>query len=119
MLIAITATGQNLNSQVDARFGRAKFIIIYNSEDKSYQTHDNNLNLNAAQGAGIQTAQNVVNLGANILITGNCGPKAFRVLDAGNVKIYVSTSLSINDAIKSYEENKLNQLTNPNVEGHW
>jgi len=77
---------------MDARFGRAKFIMIYDTSDLSFKVHDNNVNLNAAQGAGIQTAQNIVELGATVLITGNCGPKAFKVLEAGGVKIYTSCS---------------------------
>ncbi|OFZ23414.1 MAG: hypothetical protein A2202_05840 [Bdellovibrionales bacterium RIFOXYA1_FULL_36_14] len=119
MLIAITSTGKEINSQMDARFGRAKFIIIYDSDNLSFTAHDNNLNLNANQGAGIQTAQNIIELGATVLITGNCGPKAFRVLEVGGIKIFTAPNLKINDAIKMYQENKLTELTNSNVEGHW
>jgi len=119
MILAITSTGKDLKSGMDQRFGRAKYIIIYNSDDSSFECHDNNLNLNAAQGAGIQTAQNVVDKGANVVITGNLGPKAFRVLNTASIKAFGSKDSTVEEAIKSYNNNKLIELTNPNVEGHW
>lgn len=119
MLIAITSIGKDLSSQLDKKFGRAKYIIVFDTKDSSYQTHDNKQNLNAQQGAGIQSAQNIIDLGAEVLITGNCGPKAFRVLNTANVKIYSSTNGTVNDSLASYFANKLTELNNANVEGHW
>lgn len=119
MIVAITSTGKDLKSGVDQRFGRAKYIILYDTDDSTFGCHDNNLNLNASQGAGIQTAQNVVDKGANIVITGNLGPKAFMVLSTANIKAFGSKDLTVEEAIQSYRDNKLTELTNPNVEGHW
>ncbi len=119
MLIAITSTGKELKSQMDSRFGRTKYIVIYNTDDSTFEAQDNSLNLNATQGAGIQTAQNVVELNAEILITGNCGPKAFLVLDAAKVKVFASSNTTVEEAIQAYLDNKLKELTSPNVEGHW
>ncbi len=119
MLVAITASDDKTTSKLDARFGRAKFIILYNSEDNSFTIHDNALNLNAPQGAGIQTAQNVVELGAHAVITGNMGPKAFRVLEAGSVRVFTSNIQSVENAYQEYLKNNLQELTNPNVKPHW
>ena len=119
MIIAITSTGKELDSSLDTRFGRCKYIIIYNTDDSSFSVHDNQLNLNAAQGAGIQTAQNILNKNANIVITGNLGPNAFKVLQAGEVKTFLAGNISVKQAIEDYQNNKLKELNNPNVEGHW
>ena len=43
------------------------------------------------QGAGIQAAQTVIGRGAEALITGFCGPKAFRVLTAAKVQVLTGT----------------------------
>ncbi len=110
MLIAITSTGKELNSRMDSRFGRAKYIIVYNTEDSSFKTNDNSENLNASQGAGVQAAQSVVDLDVECLITGNCGPKAFRVLNAGEVKIFTSSNQTVEDAIKLLLDQKLEEL---------
>ena len=104
MLIAITATGKELSSQVDDRFGRAKFIILYNSKDSTFQVHDNTLNSMAVQGAGVKAAQNIIDLEAEVLITGNCGPKALQILELGKVKIFSVSNLSVENAIKNYLE---------------
>lgn len=71
MKIAITAQGQDLSSQLDPRFGRAKLLIVVDTDTDRFEVHDNTVNLNASSGAGIQTAQNVANLGAEAVITGN------------------------------------------------
>jgi predicted Fe-Mo cluster-binding NifX family protein len=119
MILAITSTGKELTSGLDQRFGRTKYIIIYNTDDFSFECFDNTVNLNAQQGAGIQTAQNIVDKGANIIISGNLGPKAFRVLDTAKVKAFASKDSTVEEAIQSYNDNKLTELSKPNVEGHW
>ena len=89
MKIAISSTGEDLDSKIDLRFGRAFGFIIYDLDTDEFSFVNNVQNLEASQGAGIQTAQTVVNLDAGALITGHCGPKAFKVLSASDVKIYV------------------------------
>jgi predicted Fe-Mo cluster-binding NifX family protein len=119
MLIALTSTGQDLSSPIDSRFGRTAYITIYDLSNSSFKAHSNLVNLNAPQGSGIQTAQHILELGANILITGNCGPKAFKVLNEGEVKVFNFSEGSVAEAINAFKENKLTQLIRPNVEGHW
>ena len=53
MKIAITAQGPELSAQVDPRFGRAKYFIIYDVDSDEFEAVDNEQNLNAPQGAGI------------------------------------------------------------------
>ncbi len=119
MKIAATAQGQELSSRIDLRFGRAKWLILYDTQTSDFQTHDNTVNLNAAQGAGIQTGQNVANLGADAVITGNVGPNAFRVLNTAGVKIYLTEEQTVQEAIDALKEGKLNEVEQANVEGHW
>ena len=88
MKIAFTTSGNDLNAPMDSRFGRAPMFLIYDPEAKTFEVVGNEQNLNAAQGAGIQSAQNIAHLGVTALITGHCGPKAFRVLAAAGIKIY-------------------------------
>lgn len=119
MILAITAMGKDLASGLDQRFGRAQHIIFYNTENDGFECMENKLSLNAPQGAGIQTAQHVVDRGAQVVITGNLGPKAFRVLDAAGIAAFTSSASSAQKAIDDYKNHQLSQLTNPNVQGHW
>ena len=119
MKIAITTQGQDLSSQLDPRFGRAKWLIVVDTETGDFQAYDNAVNLNAAQGAGIQTAQNAANLGAQAVITGNIGPNAIKTLDAAKVKVFLSKASTAHEALGLFKEGKLQEVTEPNVEGHW
>lgn len=120
MKIAISAKSDSLKETVDTRFGRAQGFILYDTDTKSTSYHSNEQNLNAAQGAGIQTAQNVVNLNANAVISGHCGPKAFTVLKAGDIKIYtVPNGTIIEEAIKQLENGELTMAGGADVQGHW
>ena len=119
MKIAVTAQGREISSEIDLRFGRTKWIIVVDTETGDFQTHDNIVNLNAVQGAGIQTGQNIANLGVEAVITGNVGPNAFKTLNAANVKIFLAEKQTVADAIDSFKAGKLKEVTQANVEGHW
>jgi len=54
-------------------------------ESEVCQAVDNASALSAAHGAGIQSAETVCKLGADIAISGHVGPKAFTVLAAGGI----------------------------------
>ena len=119
MKVAITAQGPDLASEVDPRFGRAKFFIVVDTQTGEFAAHDNAQNLNAVQGAGIQAAQNVVTLGVDAVITGNVGPKAFTALQAGNVKTYIGAGGLVRAAVEQLKAGGLECAGKPNVEGHW
>lgn len=119
MKIAITSNGNTLDSQVDLRFGRTIGFIIYNCDDDSFEFVDNNQNLNATQGAGIQAAQNVVNQNVEAIITGHCGPKAFTVLSSANVKVYTGAKGNVKEAIEKFKKAELTEINSADVDGHW
>ena len=119
MKIAITSQGQDLSSQLDTRFGRAKYLIVVDTDTGDFKAHDNSVSLNAVQGAGIQTAQNIANLGAQAVITGNMGPNAFKTLSAVNIKVFLSKTSTVQDTLDSFKEGNLQEMSEANVEGHW
>jgi len=119
MKIAFTTSGKDLNAPLDSRFGRALQFLIYDLETNTFDVEDNNQNLNAAQGAGIQSAQNIARLGVKALVTGHCGPKAFRVLVAAGIKIYNTSAGTVAEALDLYRTGKLSEAVSADVEGHW
>ncbi len=119
MMIAVTSQGKDLTSPVDPRFGRAKYFIVVNTQTGEFSVQDNNVNVQLAQGAGIQAGQAVVNLGGEAVITGNVGPKAFNVLKAGNVQIITGVAGTVQQAIDDYKQGKLRPVDQATVEGHW
>jgi len=119
MKIAITAMGNTLESDVDPRFGRAKFFAIYETDDGSVEFVDNEQSLNTPSGAGIQAGSNVVKSGAKVLITGNCGPKAFRTLDAAGIKVVIGAKGTVGEVAEGFKKGEYEYATTANVEGHW
>jgi len=119
MKIVFTSSGDSLESALDSRFGRAPKFIVYDLDSDKFEVVDNELNMNAAQGAGIQSAENVARQGAGALVTGHCGPKAFRVLKAAGVNVYTCDAPTVAEALRLYREGKLTESTSADVEGHW
>lgn len=119
MKVAVTCAGDSSGMTVDPRFGRAAQFLIYDTESDESRIVDNTQNLNAAQGAGIQAAQNAIDEGVEAVITGNCGPKAFRVLAAAGIKIYAVQDVTVKEALQALKENRLTAVSAATVEGHW
>jgi predicted DNA-binding protein (UPF0251 family)/predicted Fe-Mo cluster-binding NifX family protein len=117
--IAITSVDGTLEGMVDERFGRSRKLIIYDRENNTHSVIDNTANVGATQGAGIQSAQSVVDSGATSVISGHLGPNAFRLLQAAGVEVYSVSGRTAAEAIRAFEEGKLIKLTGPDVEGHW
>ena len=119
MKIVITAQGTDLSAEVDPRFGRAKWFILVDTETGEFSALDNEQNMNAMQGAGIQAARLVADSGAEAIVTGNVGPKAFATLSAAGIKIYIGAKGTIADAVEKFKVGELTSADDANVEGHW
>ena len=119
MKIAVTSKGTDLDSEVDPRFGRASYILIVNSETFDFEVLDNKTNVNALKGAGIQAASMVSDKGAEVLLTGFCGPNAFKTLKAAKIGVADNADGSVRDAVEAYLDGKLPLSDQANVEGHW
>lgn len=119
MNIVITSQSGQLDSPVDSRFGRAACFALVNTDTGECTAHDNAQNLNAVQGAGIQAARTVAELGAEAVVTGHVGPKAFATLQAGGIAVYTGATGTVAEALEQFRAGKLSPAEAPDVEGHW
>ena len=119
MKVAVSASGPTLDDAVDPRFGRAPYLLIVDTETLEFETVANQINLQSAQGAGIQTAALVARYKPAVVMTGHCGPKAFQTLQAAGIKVIVEVDGTIRQAVEQYRTGKLNPARGPNVTGHW
>lgn len=119
MKLVFTTPGETLDSPLDPSFGRARNFLLYDAQTKELQIISNQQNLNAAQGAGIQAAQTIARAGAQALITGHCGPKAFKVLEAAAIKVFNTDAPTVADALARYVAGELTEAGAANVESHW
>lgn len=103
MIIAITSTGNTLDSKVSEKFGRCEYFIVIDSDTMNFEVIKNP----AAQmqgGAGPKAAEIIINKSVTILLTGHVGDKAEETLKKGNIKIYdhLTENLSVKDALNIY-----------------
>jgi predicted Fe-Mo cluster-binding NifX family protein len=119
MKVAITAQGKDLQSPVDLRFGRASWFILVDLDTGEYQAIRNDQNVGLAQGAGIQSAGNVAGHAPAYLITGHCGPKAFRALTAAGIKVALGAEGTVSEALDKFRRGELRIAEGPDVESHW
>jgi len=119
MKIAVTAQGPGLEDLVDPRFGRAAYILIIDQETKEVEAVDNSKNIQAFKGAGIQAATLVSDKGAQVLLTGYCGPNAFTTLQAAGVKVVNDVAGTVADAVATFASGEVKYSEQPNTQGHW
>lgn len=108
MKVAVSAQKDHLDSPTDPRFGRAPYFLIVDTESLDYKAISNP-NVNAVGGAGIQSAQLVIKQGVESVITGSCGPNAYRVLRAADMEVYEGAKGSVKEAIQAYKNGQLSR----------
>jgi len=109
MKIAFTAKGTDWKAEIDPRFGRTDYIVIYDDVSKVLSSIDNRSVEDVAHGAGPQTAQKLFDLGPDVLITGNGpGGNAATVLQKTQLKIFLGAGgLSVEAAYDAYKKGTL------------
>lgn len=112
MKIAFTTKGTDWDSEMDPRFGRTEFILVYDDEKDEFTSFDNREIENEAHGAGPKTSQQLFEMGAQVLITGNGpGGNAATVLEKAGVKVFIGAGeMKIKEAYKAYQNNSLKEF---------
>lgn len=118
--IAISSEGPALEDQMDPRFGRAAGFVIVDLETMSVAYLDNGSSQAMAQGAGIQAAEIVASSGAQAVLTGHVGPKAFMALEAAGIKVAQNLQdMTVGQALDRFKQGQLEWSAAPNKQGHW
>lgn len=120
MKIAITTSGFDMDAPVEGRFGRARGFLLVDTETGATQCLDNREAGAAGQGAGIQAARLVAMHGVQVVLTGHCGPNAFRALQAAGIRVYTGVARgSVREAVEQFKAGALREATAADVQGHW
>jgi len=118
MKVAVSAAGRTLDDEVDPRFGRCRYFIIADTESTDYEAVDN-ASAMAGGGAGVSAGQVIAGKGVEAVLTGNCGPNAYQVLEAAGIKVITGVSGKVKDAIEGYRAGQFKESTQPNVPDHF
>ena len=117
MRIAISASGLNLDTEVDPRFGRCQYLVIVDPDSMEFEAVENSGAM-AGGGAGIATAQVIADKGIEAVLTGNCGHNAFNVLEAAGIKVMTGVYGTVQDAMEGYKSGRYQASSLPNVAPH-
>ena len=115
--VCLSSTANNLDAQLDPRFGRCAYLLIVDTETFQFEAIPN-MAAGATGGAGIQAAQTIANKGAKAVLTGNVGPNAFKALSAAGIEIMTDASGSIREVLEKFKSGKLRKTVAPTVMGH-
>ena len=118
MKIAISSSGNTLESNVDSRFGRCPYFLIYDTDSAEFETIENK-SRQAMGGAGIQAAQVVSEKKVEAVITGNIGPNAFRVLSSASINVFSGISGTVKNAIEKIKSGELKSTSAPDAPSHF
>jgi len=118
MKIAVTAKSNNLESEIDPRFGRCSFFIIVDPDVMDFESISNESAMSSG-GAGIQAAQTVAKAGVEVVITGNMGPNAFQTLSAAGIMVFTGANGTVKEAIDKYKRGELKKTESASVDSHF
>jgi predicted Fe-Mo cluster-binding NifX family protein len=119
MRIIVSSQGVDVTSRVDPRFGRAAYFLVFDTSDESLEVVNNDQNVNATHGAGIQAAEKVAGKNVDIVVSGDFGPKAFQALQAAGVKTAIWADGTVSQAIELARNNQLEICDKASTGGHW
>jgi predicted Fe-Mo cluster-binding NifX family protein len=117
MKIALSANAPALDADVDPRFGRCQYFAVGDPSTMKFEFIEN-ASMTAGGGAGISAAQGIVDKGVKAVLTGNCGPNAYQVLEAAGVQVITGVSGTVKQAIEDFKAGKLKAASQPSVNAH-
>lgn len=109
MRIAVSVTGKDKNSLLDVRFGRCNYFKIFDMESNEENNIQNKGQLSGG-GAGIAAAEQIIDEKVDVVITGNVGPNAYKLLDGSDIKVYKCEAIEADKAIEMYKKEELTEL---------
>jgi len=116
MSLAISCRQPSLDTELDPHFGRAPcFCLIKDadagSDDQPPSTRFlSNPHADGQHGAGIRTAEYLVELGVTTVISGDFGPKAMAVLRAAKCHCYRSKPDSLPKILAAWQQQQLTRV---------
>ncbi len=118
MKICITAQGNDLEAQVDPRFGRCQYFFMVDTDTMEADVLENP-NKEGMGGVGVQAGQLMADKQVKAVLTGNVGPNAFQTLQAAGIDVFSGISGKVGDVIEKYKKGDFKSTQGPNVDPHF
>lgn len=118
MKICITSQGNDLEAQVDPRFGRCQYFVITDTDTDETDVLENS-NKDGMGGVGVRSGQLMAEKQVKVVLTGNVGPNAFLTLQAGGIEVITGVSGKVKEAIEKYKKGEFKSTQGPSVDSHF
>ncbi|MBU0953246.1 MAG: NifB/NifX family molybdenum-iron cluster-binding protein [Nanoarchaeota archaeon] len=119
MKIVVSASGPDIESTVDEKFGRCPYFIVAEIVDKTIVSHKSIENTSTKQmtGAGTTAAQLVADMNVDAIITGNMGPRAFTIFQQLGIAVYEGRGI-IKKAVQDFIAGNLRKMESAKCPRH-
>jgi predicted Fe-Mo cluster-binding NifX family protein len=117
MKIAVSVAGEDLDAQIDPRFGRCQTFLVVDLDTLDFEVVANTGSASGG-GAGVAAGQLIAGKGVEAVLTGNCGPNAFSALDSAGIKVITGVSGAVRQAVEDYKAGKFQATSQPTVDAH-
>ncbi len=118
MKVAISSSGNTLDSPLDPRFGRCAYFLVVDLADMSHEAFDNQ-SAARGSGAGIQTAQFLRDKNVSAVFTGHVGPNAVQTLSAVGIDIFTVQKGTVREVVKRFKSGHLKATIQSAVSSHF
>ena len=118
MKLAVSSSGNNLEAQLDPRFGRCAYFLVINPDDMGFEAFENESAFQGG-GAGIQAAQFLASQGVDSVITGNCGPNAVQTLSAAGIDLFTGQAGIVREVVERFKKGHLSPSSEATVDSHF
>lgn len=109
MKIGISANGKNKEDLLEIHFGRCEYFQVYDLESNTSKVVENK-GILASGGAGIAAANQMIDEGIDVIISGSLGPNAFKLISKAGIKSYKCDEIPIKDVLIKYSNNDLEEI---------
>ncbi|AYD39534.1 diguanylate cyclase [Clostridium fermenticellae] len=109
MKIAISATGKDIENVLDMRFGRCEFFQIHDTESGEIKIIENS-GKSSSGAAGIAASQQLIDENVSVIITGNLGPNAFKIIEKSGIKAYKCGNIPIKSVLIKFNNGELKEI---------
>jgi predicted Fe-Mo cluster-binding NifX family protein len=110
MKIAFATNGKNMKAEIALHFGRAKNILIYNTEKGSFEVFEN------PEIKGKELPPDFLNrLKVDTVITFSLGPMAFKKFKNYKIEVFKATNGPILENIVKFKEGELKELSKEDI----
>ncbi|MDY0220752.1 MAG: NifB/NifX family molybdenum-iron cluster-binding protein [Desulfobacterium sp.] len=106
MKLCITATGKDIDANVDTRFGRAPWFLIVDTDTGTIIEAVENHAVTQGQGAGIAATKLLSDKNIDTILTGTVGPNAAQVFQTTGISLVegLSPQDTVQEALVKFKQ---------------